>query len=174
MLLPCLAMGSSSKFESIFCEYHLFLFHLLRFSNREDSNLRQKLSFLLLPLLRFLFFFFFAIYKRFEPVSNPLPAYARSHRYTRVSSSSIGVGNQIAFYEIRHDRYTNKLSICLCWKLESRIERKAILVRSEKSSSNYGIIYASRWCTSSRLKWPINLSKLEKDLCNTRTRLRFI
>lgn len=63
MLLPCLAMGSSSKFESIFCEYHLFLFHLLRFSNREDSNLRQKLSFLLLPLLRFLFFFFLQFIK---------------------------------------------------------------------------------------------------------------
>lgn len=63
MLLPCLAMGSSSKFESIFYEYYLFLFHLLRFSNREDSNLRQKLSFLLLPLLRFLFFFFLQFIK---------------------------------------------------------------------------------------------------------------
>lgn len=58
MLFPCLAMGSSSKFESIFCEYYLFsFFHLLRFSNREDSN--QKLSFFLLLLLLLRFFFFF-------------------------------------------------------------------------------------------------------------------
>lgn len=103
---PCPAMGSSSKsIPRYFSHTSLHLWCKIR---QIYVRFRVKTY-----RFFFLFFFSFAIYKRFEPVPNPNSC-ARSHRYTRLSSGSIGLGNQIAFYEIRHDRYTNKLSICLC------------------------------------------------------------